>query len=76
MARVWSEEHKLERWLDVELAALDAWAELGVVPEEVARGAVVTVCVSHDPQTGIMKSIAIPEAVAVLIEPAPAGSIS
>src|SRR5581483_3446135 len=32
MARVWSEERKLELWLDVELAALDAWAELGVVP--------------------------------------------
>jgi adenylosuccinate lyase len=32
MARVWSEERKLELWLEVELAALDAWAELGVVP--------------------------------------------
>ena len=39
MARVWSEEHKLERWLEVELAALDAWAELGVIPEDVARSA-------------------------------------
>ena len=39
MARVWSEEHKLERWLDVELAALDAWAELGVIPDDVARSA-------------------------------------
>jgi adenylosuccinate lyase len=37
MARVWSEERKLELWLDVELAALDAWAELGVVPAESAR---------------------------------------
>src|SRR5690242_4391379 len=36
MARVWSEERKLELWLDVELAALDAWAELGVVPMESA----------------------------------------
>ncbi len=36
MARVWSEERKLERWLDVELAALDAWAELGVVPADTA----------------------------------------
>ena len=34
MARVWSEERKLERWLDVELAALDAWAELGRVPAD------------------------------------------
>ena len=32
MARVWSEERKLAHWLEVELAALDAWAELGVVP--------------------------------------------
>ena len=34
MAAVWSEEHKLARWLEVELAALDAWAELGVVPAD------------------------------------------
>src|SRR5205085_8493469 len=33
MARIWSEESKLETWLRVELAALDAWAEVGVVPE-------------------------------------------
>src|SRR5262249_53688207 len=32
MARIWSEEGKLARWLEVELAALDGWAELGVVP--------------------------------------------
>jgi adenylosuccinate lyase len=38
MAKVWSEEAKLGRWLDVELAALDGWAELGVVSrEEVAE---------------------------------------
>ncbi len=36
MAGVWSEQRKLERWLEVELAALDAWAELGVVPPEAA----------------------------------------
>jgi adenylosuccinate lyase len=32
MARVWSEEAKLERWLAVELAALEAWAQVGAVP--------------------------------------------
>ena len=37
MSRVWSEEAKLERWLAVELAALDAWAQVGVVPESAAR---------------------------------------
>jgi adenylosuccinate lyase len=32
MSRIWSEEGKLARWLEVELAALDGWAELGAVP--------------------------------------------
>jgi adenylosuccinate lyase len=35
MAGVWSDEGKLERWLEVELAALDGWAELGAVPRDV-----------------------------------------
>src|SRR3954463_14870654 len=34
MDGVWSEESKLARWLDVELAALEAWAELGAVPAD------------------------------------------
>jgi adenylosuccinate lyase len=37
MARIWSEEAKLDRWLAVELAALDAWAQVGVVPAAVAE---------------------------------------
>ena len=32
MARIWSEERKLELWLEVELAALEGWAGLGAVP--------------------------------------------
>jgi adenylosuccinate lyase len=36
MAEVWSDESRLARWLEVELAALDAWAEVGVVPAEAA----------------------------------------
>jgi adenylosuccinate lyase len=36
MARVWSDEARLSRWLEVELAALEAWAQLGVVPREAA----------------------------------------
>jgi adenylosuccinate lyase len=36
MKRVWSEESKLARWLEVELAALDGWAEVGAVPREAA----------------------------------------
>ena len=34
MSRIWSEEGKLARWLDVELAALDGWAEVGAIPAE------------------------------------------
>jgi adenylosuccinate lyase len=37
MARIWSDEGKLDRWLEVELAALDGWAEIGVVPTEAAE---------------------------------------
>jgi adenylosuccinate lyase len=37
MAKVWSEETKLARWLDVELAALDGWAVVGFVPAETVR---------------------------------------
>jgi adenylosuccinate lyase len=36
MARIWSDEGKLARWLDVELAALDGWVAVGVVPAEAA----------------------------------------
>jgi adenylosuccinate lyase len=34
MAKIWSEESKLARWLEVELAALDAWADVGTIPAE------------------------------------------
>jgi len=37
MARIWSDEGRLATWLEVELAATAAWAELGVVPAEAAR---------------------------------------
>ena len=38
MSRIWSEEGKLARWLEVELAALDGWAEVGAVPGGRRRG--------------------------------------
>jgi adenylosuccinate lyase len=34
MASIWSDEGKLRRWLEVELAALDGWVAAGVVPAE------------------------------------------
>jgi len=36
---VWSQQRKLECWLEVELAATEAWAEEGVVPAEAAEAA-------------------------------------
>ncbi len=34
---VWTAERRMQRWLEVELAATDAWAEEGVVPRADAR---------------------------------------
>ena len=39
MKHVWSEESRLARLLEVELAALEAWAEVGVVPVDAAAEA-------------------------------------
>ena len=32
MSRIWSEQGRLARWFEVELAALDGWVEVGAVP--------------------------------------------
>jgi adenylosuccinate lyase len=37
MGRIWSDENRFTQWLEVELAASEALAELGVVPAEAAR---------------------------------------
>ena len=37
MGRVWSDQRKYETWLQVELAAVDAMAHAGIVPEDAAR---------------------------------------
>jgi adenylosuccinate lyase len=34
MAAIWSEQNKMATWLQVELAVCEAWAELGVIPED------------------------------------------
>jgi adenylosuccinate lyase len=34
MSAIWSDEAKLARWLDVELAALEGWVETGGVPRD------------------------------------------
>src|SRR3954453_1168092 len=47
MARIWSDEGKVVRWLDVELAALAGWAEVGAVPAE----AVAEIAAKAEPPT-------------------------
>jgi adenylosuccinate lyase len=32
MKKVWSDENKYTKWLDVEVAVCDAWAEIGIIP--------------------------------------------
>ena len=34
MGRIWSEQNKLDKWLQVELAVCEAWAERGVIPRD------------------------------------------
>jgi adenylosuccinate lyase len=37
MGAIWSEQHKYECWLETELAAADALADIGEVPTEAAK---------------------------------------
>src|SRR5206468_6145337 len=37
MGAIWTEQRRYETWLEVELAAVDAMAEAGLVPAEAAR---------------------------------------
>ena len=39
IGRVWTQERRMQAWLEVELAATEAWAEEGVVPVEAAEAA-------------------------------------
>jgi adenylosuccinate lyase len=34
MSAIWTEENKFRAWLEVEICACEAWAELGVIPRE------------------------------------------
>jgi adenylosuccinate lyase len=37
IAAVWSDEARMANWLEIELLAVEAWAELGMIPDEDAR---------------------------------------
>ncbi|GBD97486.1 MAG TPA: adenylosuccinate lyase [Nitrospirae bacterium] len=34
MAKIWEPQNKFQKWLDVEIAACEAWAELGEIPKK------------------------------------------
>ncbi|NWJ46825.1 MAG: adenylosuccinate lyase [Chloroflexi bacterium] len=34
MGRIWSEQNRINKWLEVEIAVCEAWAVRGVIPEE------------------------------------------
>ncbi|MED1437677.1 adenylosuccinate lyase [Aeribacillus composti] len=37
MGAIWTEENRFKAWLEVEILACEAWAELGVIPKEDVR---------------------------------------
>lgn len=37
MKAIWSDENKFKIWLEIELLALEAWADLGVVSKDIAK---------------------------------------
>ena len=34
MKKVWSEQNKFDKWLQVELAVCEAWTQVGIIPSE------------------------------------------
>lgn len=37
MGAIWTEENRFQAWLEVEILACEAWAELGEIPKEDVR---------------------------------------
>jgi adenylosuccinate lyase len=68
MAAIWTEQGKLDRWLRVEIAVTDAWADAGRIPPEDAekiRGAKINVddiaryqAETHHDVTAFLRSVA------------------
>jgi adenylosuccinate lyase len=68
MAAIWTEQGKLDRWLRVEIAVTDAWADAGRIPREDAekiRGARINIddiaryqAETHHDVTAFLKSVA------------------
>jgi len=69
IAEIWSDEFKFQRWLDVEIAVVRAWAEADVVPSEdaetIARESAINVedinryiVETHHDVTAFLRSVA------------------
>ncbi|MBI2836389.1 MAG: adenylosuccinate lyase [Chloroflexi bacterium] len=68
MKRVWSDENKFAKWLEVEIAVCEAWADLGVVPKKALpkiklarvniRRMEEILAVTHHDMTAFLNSIA------------------
>ena len=43
MKKIWSDENKFNKWLEIEIAACEAWAHLGVIP----RSAIPKIKLAH-----------------------------
>ena len=37
MAAVWSDQARMDHWLEIEILAVEAWASIGRIPEEDAK---------------------------------------
>lgn len=37
MQKVWSEDNKFKKWLEVEIASLEGWCKIGVIPEQTVK---------------------------------------
>ena len=61
MKAIWSDEGKLARWLEVELAALEGWAAVGVVPgdalAETARALALRLAAGPTATIGLTKRL-------------------
>ncbi|MDD3725695.1 MAG: adenylosuccinate lyase [Candidatus Ratteibacteria bacterium] len=37
MSEIWSDENKFKKWMDIEIAALEGWNKIGVIPDNVVN---------------------------------------
>jgi adenylosuccinate lyase len=37
MANLWTDEAKYQKWLEIEVSACEAWAQLGEIPKEICQ---------------------------------------